>query len=355
MGLYRQGKVWYMRLSVNGRLVRKSTGTDNKRLAEDIYAKMKIDRREGRFFQKDQGNKKTFRDMADKYMTEYAVKKAPKSMLRDTVSLRHLLPAFGDKYLSQVTPAQIASYKTRRRNEGASASSINKELAFAKHAFNIAIREWEWMRDNPFTRVGMERLPQPRVRYLTREEFKKLYQACNDRLKPIILFAVNTGIRQENILNLTWQDVDLSRGIITVQQTKNGERLGLPMNQSVKDLLSGLGKLRFIRSSHIFPNSIGSKLDGGKIRQWFGIACKKAGIENFRFHDLRHTAASWMVQKGVDLYIVQRILGHKTTAMTQRYAHLAPDNLRTGLNALDVPGTDIKTDIGADNGTDGHG
>lgn len=355
MSLYKQNKVWYVRLYVNGRRVRKSTGTDNKRVADDIHAKMKLEIREGRFFQTDQGNKRSFKDMSDKYLAEYASEKAPRSIIRDTISLKHLLPVFGNKFLSQITANQINSYKVKRRNEGASASSINKELAFAKHAFNIAIREWEWIRDNPFTRVGMERLPQPRVRYLIREEFERLYQVCNDRLKPIILFAVNTGIRQENILNLTWQEVDLSRGIITVQQTKNGERLGLPMNQSVKDLLAKLSKLRFIRSSHIFPNSRGSKLDGGKVRKWFGMACKKAGIENFRFHDLRHTAASWMVQNGVDLYIVQRILGHKTAAMTQRYAHLAPDNLREGINTLDIKETAIKTAIGADKGVDSNG
>lgn len=344
MGLYKQNEVWYVRLYVNGRRIRKSTGTDNKRLAEDIYAKMKMEIREGRYFQKDQGNKRTFKEMADKYMAEYAIKKASTSMLRDTISLKHLLPTFGNKLLSQVTPNLISKYKVQRAQEGASASSINKELAFSKHAFSIAIREWEWTRDNPFTRISMEKLPQPRVRYLTKEEFDRLYQACNDRLKPIVMFAVYTGIRQDNILSLTWQQVDLNRGTIVLENTKNGDRLGLPINQIVKDLLMELKKIKHIKGQYVFYSLNGTKLDGGKIRKWFKQACKKAGVEDCTFHTLRHTFASWLVQNSVDLYRVQRLLGHKTGEMTRRYAHLAPDNLKTATNVLNHQ-TAIKTAI----------
>jgi Site-specific recombinase XerD len=240
----------------------------------------------------------------------------------------------------------ITSYKLKRRQEGASASSINKELAFSKHAFNIAIKVWGWIKDNPFAKVSMERLSQPRVRYLTPEEFDKLYQACNDKLKPIVLFAVNTGMRQDNILSLTWQQVDLNRGVIVLPHTKNGERLGLPMNSTVKDLLSELKRIRFITSDFVFHTSTGNRFDASKIGKWFRQALKKAGIQNFRFHDLRHTFASWLVQKGASLYEVQRLLGHKTIAMTMRYAHLAPDNLRIAVSLLDNRESVIKAQIG---------
>lgn len=345
MSLYKRGQsqvLWYT-IYVNGRRIRKSTGTDNKRLAQDIEAKTRTEIREGRFFQKDQGNKKTFTDMTDRYMQEYAVEKAPKSVLIDTVSLKHLLPVFGDEYLSQITPDHIVRYKTQRRRENAAASSINKELAFCKHAFNLAIREWEWVRDNPFSKVSMEKLPSLRVRYLTREEFERLHQVCNDRLKPIVLLAVNTGMRQDEILSLTWQNVDLSRGAITLEHTKNGERRGIPMIETVKKLLSEQNKVRHIKSDYVFTTSTGTKIDASKVRNWFRQACKKAGITDFRFHDLRHTCASWLAQNGVDLYVVQRILGHKTIAMTMRYAHLAPDNLRAGLNTLNTAETATKT------------
>jgi integrase len=344
MGLIKRGQKWYVQLRDNGRLIRQSTGTHIKKVAQEIEAKIKMELVEGKYFDKGQGNKKTFKDMADKYMAEYAIKKAPKSIVRDRTSLKHLLPVFGSQYLNSITPAQISAYKTQRRNEGASPKTINHELGFCKHCFNLAVKEWQWVRDNPFTKVSMERLPQPRVRYLTPEEFDKLYQACNDKLKPIVLFAVNTGMRQDNILSLTWQQVDLNRGVIVLPHTKNGERLGLPMNSTVKDLLSELKRIRFITSDFVFHTSTGNRFDGSKIGKWFRQALKKAGIQDFRFHDLRHTFASWLVQKGASLYEVQWLLGHKTIAMTMRYAHLAPDNLRTAINLLDDRESDHKSD-----------
>ncbi len=334
MGLIKRGQKWTIQLRHNGRLVRRATGTSNKKLAQEIEAKRKIELVEGKYFDKGQGNKKTFRELTEKYMTEYAIKKAVGSKLRDGVSLKHLLPEFGDKYLSQIIPNQIARYKVKREQEGASPKSINHELGFCKHAFNIAIKELEWLQDNPFTKVSAEKLPQPRVRYLTRDEFDRLYQICNDWLKTIVQIAVNTGMRQDNILSLTWQQIDLSREIINLEHTKNGERLGLPMNEPVKKLLSELNKVRHINSPYVFHTSTGNRISAKTVRQGFHRACKKAGIQDFRFHDLRHTFASWLVQKGVSLYEVQRLLGHKTGEMTRRYAHLAPDNLRTAVNAL---------------------
>lgn len=270
-------------------------------------------------------------------MTEEAIKKAPKSKLRDEVSLKHLLPKFGNKYLAQITPSVISGYVSQRRTENASASSINKELAFAKHAYTLAIKRWEWVKDNPFTRVSMEKLPQQRIRYLTKEEFDRLYLTCNDRLKPIVLFAVNTGVRQDNILSLTWENIDLRRGVFTLPHTKNGERLGLPMNNTVKELLTELNKVRHINGDYVFSSTVGTKIDASKVDKWFRQALKAAEITDFRFHDLRHTFASWLSQGDVNIYKVQRLLGHRTIAMTMRYAHLSPQNMQDSVAVLDKP------------------
>ncbi len=170
MGLIKRGQKWIIQIRWNGRLIRESTGTTNKKLAGQIEAKRRMELAEGKYFNKGQGNKKTFKDMADRYMQEYSITKAPKSMVRDGSSLKHLLPVFGSMYLNNITPNQISTYKIQRRNEDASPKTINHELGFCKHAFNLAIREWEWISLNPFYRVAMEKLPQPRVRYLTREE-----------------------------------------------------------------------------------------------------------------------------------------------------------------------------------------
>lgn len=342
-----------MRFTANGKLVRKSTCVEDKRLAEELYGRIRKKIRQGRYSDDYHGDRKTFAEATDRYMKDYSGQKALKSVLIDKVSLKHLLPVFGDKFLSQVTPDMIVRFKTLRRNEGAAASSINKELAFSKHLYNVAIKEWGWLRFNPFAQVSLERLPQPRDRHLTREEFDRLYQACMERLKPIVLIAVNTGMRQDEILSLTWQQVDFKNEALAIEHTKSGRRRSVPMIAPVKSLLLELGKVRHIDSQYVFPSTAGTKIDASKIRNWFRQACRKAGIENFRFHDLRHTCGSWLAQNGVDLYVVQRILGHSSSAMTQRYAHLVQGNLRAGLNTL-IAGSDIKTDIVVYEGSNGN-
>ena len=156
--------------------------------------------------------------------------------------------------------------------------------------------------------------------------------------------ARHTGMRKENILSLKWNQVDLFRRVITLEHTKNDERLSIPMNDTLMDLFKRLAKVRHINSQYVFfhPNARKKNARGifnGKryyeVKTSFQEALEKAGIEDFRFHDLRHCFASDLVQRGVDLYVVQRLLGHKSQAMTQRYAHLAPENLRDAVLKLD--------------------
>jgi len=344
MGLIKRGQKWYVQLRHNGRLIRIATGTHNRKLAGEIEAKIKTELVEGKYFDKRLGNKITFEELSKKYMSEYAIAKPRDSKRRDQTCLKHLLPVFANKYLSQITPNMIHDYIIMRRGQSASPSSINKELALAKHMYYIAIKQLGWVAHNPFTQVPLEKLPQPRVRFLTTEEFNGLYEACDDWLKPITVFAVNTGARLSNILDLRWQDVDLNRSMITLEHTKNNERLGLFMTETVRNLLKELNKVRHINSPYVFHDKTGGKLSASTVQHSFHRACKKAGIQDFRFHDLRHTFASWLVQKGASLYEVQKLLGHKTIAMTMRYAHLAPDNLRSAINLLDNKESDHKSD-----------
>jgi integrase len=147
------------------------------------------------------------------------------------------------------------------------------------------------------------------------------------------MVARHTGLRRENILSLTWKQVDIWKGLIVIEHTKNGERLGVPLNDTLKDLFIELSKVRHIRSPYVFCRPNGNRYV--EIKRAFKNAPEKSRIENFRFHDLRHSFASALVQKGVDLYQVQRLLGHKDSRMTQRYAHLAPENLRGAVLKLD--------------------
>ncbi|MFQ5779935.1 MAG: tyrosine-type recombinase/integrase [Nitrospiria bacterium] len=336
MGLYKRGKVWWMAISHQGRQIRRPTGTANRRLAEAILAKVTVTMIEGRFFDTLEEKERTFKEMMERYMREVASKKAPKTHQRHQSSLKHLLPYFGEKPLAEVNPKLISAYKVKRHEEKASAETINKELGLMKAAFNVAILEWEWCRDNPVRRVAMERVNNTRVRYLTDEEFGNLLGHCPDWLKPIVLVARYTGMRRENIVTLKWNQIDLSRKVIILQQTKNGDRLGMPLCEKLVKLLKAMNRRRDNRSDYVFKQADGSPYNGSAVGVAFGRVCrKKAGISDFRFHDLRHTFASCLVQKGVDLYRVQRLLGHRDGRVTQRYAHLSPENLREAVEAQD--------------------
>lgn len=335
MGLYKRGKVWWMSLTYQGGQIRRSTGTSDRRLAEAIVGKVRVQIVEGRFFETRQEKERTFAEMMERYLREVSVRKAPESCLRDEQCADHLLPWFAEKLLCQVSSKLLAEYKVRRREEGAAPATINKELGMVRHAFNVAVREWEWCRESPMHRVAMEKVHNMRDRWLTVEEEKKLLIAATQWLREIILFALHTGMRRGEILALQWQDVDLPRGVLVIMKSKNKERRTIPLNVRVFELLMGKQPKSIEPGALVFTTSCGTRMNGRNLMRAFYSALEDAKIENFTFHDLRHTFATRLVQEGVDLYKVQRLLGHKTPAMTQRYAHHCPESLRDGVAVLD--------------------
>ena len=214
-----------------------------------------------------------------------------------------------------------------------------------KRAFNLAIREWEWCDKNPVARVSLERLDNKRDRWLTFEEEEKLLQACPAWLRELVLFGLNTGMRLGEILSLTWKGVDLFRKTATVFRSKNNERRTIPLNETAFELLKAKGKVRSIRTELVFHTKTHAAIDECNVGRAFRIALKRGGIQDFRFHDLRHTFATRMVQSGKDLYKVQVLLGHKTPIMTQRYAHHYPESLRDGVEVLDKMKKEFSTNL----------
>ena len=186
MGLSKRNKVWWMSFMYQGQQVRRSTGTTEKRLAESILAKVKVQIAEGRFFETREEQDRTFKEMMDRYLKERAVLKAPKSRLRDQAALGHLLPILGEKVLAHITPKVIAGYKAQRRMERAAPATINKELQLVRHAFNLAMREWEWCRENPMHRVSMEQVRNEVDRWLTAEEEERLMATSSPWLREIM-------------------------------------------------------------------------------------------------------------------------------------------------------------------------
>ena len=181
----------------------------------------------------------------------------------------------------------------------------------------------------------MEQERNRRDRWLSTGEEERLLQVARPWLKDIVLFALNTGMRMGEIRELTWEGVDLFRKTVTVFRSKNGERRTIPINSLVLDVLKRKAKVRSVKSDYVFPSDTYTLLDDSHLRRAFRGAMKLCRIENFHFHDLRHTFATRLVQAGIDLYKVQCLLGHKSPIMTQRYAHHYPESLREGVEMLE--------------------
>ena len=333
MGLVKRGSMWWMSFMFNGQQIRRSTGTGDKRLAEAVLSKVKVQIIEGRFFEKQEPQERTLAELLDRYASEHAARRA--NHRRELTSIQNLTGFFGNPRLDHITPKLIVAYKNKRYTDGVKPATINRELATLKKAFNLARREWEWCTENPVCRVSMERENNTRGRWLTMEEEQRLLQTISPRLRDLIIFALNTGMRMGEILALTWAGVDLFRRTVTVFRSKNGERRTIPINSIVLDVLTRKYAARSRMTELVFHSQADTALDGSNIRHGLNAALRVAKIQDFHFHDLRHTFATRIVQAGVDLYKVQRLLGHKSPMMTQRYAHHYPESLREGGEALE--------------------
>jgi integrase len=342
MGLYKRGQAWWMRFTYNGKQIRRPTETTDKKLAERIYNKVMGQIAEGKWFEKPIGSDKTVRDLLNKYLAEYSARNnTPKTQERDKITVKTFNRFFGDVTLTAISPKDIASYKELRRREGIAPSTINRELGLLGHAFNLAVKEWEWIDVNPVARVSRDRVDNKIERWVTFEEQEKLLAVSPRWLQEIILFAVNTGWRRSEILALTWDKVDLSKKTLTILEQKNKGRDTQPFNEQVLTLLSARKKVRSINSNLVFYNEKGKLLNEKYVSKAFRRAVKKAEIHPCRFHDLRHTFGTRLVHAGVDLYKVQKLMRHKSPVMTQRYAHHCAESLRDGVDVLDKISTNL--------------
>ena len=346
MGLFKRGSVWWMRFTYQEKQYRQSTETEDKKLAQRIYDKVRGEIAEGKWFEKLPGEDRTFREMMEKYMVEHSARnKAPKSHRRDKSLRDHLVGHFGDLTLAEITPSQVSEYKTKRRGEGASPRTLNYELALMSHAFNLAIKEWEWVKENPVAKVSKEKVNNLIERWLTLEEQKNLLASSPKWLQEIILLAVNTGLRQSEILDLKWPLVDLSRKTITILEQKNQGKDTLPLNEGALEVLRKRLQVRRGETEYVFHTRNATRITPKNLQQAFHTARKKAGIEKLRFHDLRHTFATRLVQAGVDLYTVQKLGRWKNISMIMRYAHHYPESLRSSVEVLDKIGRKISTNL----------
>jgi len=238
-----------------------------------------------------------------------------------------------DLTLAEVTPKMIADFKAIRLANRAPAT-VNKELQVIKRMFKVAV-EWGYLPASPAVTVKKERVENDRERHLEADELGRLFGFMPEYLRRIATFARFTGARRGEILNLTWNDADFTRGLLTFRGTKNGTDGRIYMNDTVRRLLKALPS-PIDRSQRVFRGEDGGDVGLMKLNRDWRRSCSKAKTRDFRFHDLRHQAASDLLTVGRTLNDVRDFLRHKTTAMTLRYAHLVEDRKKDTARALDA-------------------
>jgi integrase len=327
MGIFQKNDNWYIDYRLQNSTRRREMIGKSKKLAKIVLAKRKIEIAEGKFLDIKKKEKIRFEEFTKEFLNIHSIPNK-KSWKSDEYNLIKLKTSFKGKYLYGITVKDIEEFKSERAKE-VSSSTVNRELATLKTLLNKAV-SWGRVQENVARHVKFFKEPKGRLRFLEGEEIVKLLSNCNKRLKPIVVLALNTGMRRGEILGLKWQDVDLRRNIITLLDTKNGEKRDVHINEQVKTALIRIE--RHPESPYIFCNA------GGKpyydIRKSFFTALQKSGIKNFHFHDLRHTFASQLVMSSVDINTVRELLGHKDIRMTLRYSHLAPSYKKRAIDLL---------------------
>jgi integrase len=269
----------------------------------------------------------TFAQAVERYLV---AKVRKRTLTEDERILGHLKEHFG-KYtaLAEITASRISEYKGHRLT-AVTGATVNRALALLRHLLRLAHEEWEVLDAVP--RIRLEKESEGRLRWLTSEDATRLLDVCresrNTDLLDLVEFALFTGMRRGEVLGLTWERVDRARGVVLVDITKNGRRREVPLNSRADAVLARRGS----KSTGLVFGS----------RRWdhfrtaWDLAVQRAKLVDFHFHDLRHTFASWAVQRGATLQEVKDLLGHSSLAMVMRSAHLSPEHLRNAVARLDA-------------------
>ena len=315
----------------------------NKSHARDLYHEIKTLIRKGEFPLKPKAKAAPF----DTLLADYreAKRREGKAVMASNIGYTRLLVRFGGRRPEEITSEDVDRWR-RDLAESMAPATVNLHLCLLRAILRHGVRG---------RRLDMSAMPDIKalktnnklVRYLTDEEEARLLDALPERLSGLIVVAIHTGARKSELLNLAWGEVDFVSNTVWVREAKSGEGRRIPMSATARTALGALREQRRARmrervvnrseaSGHVFTAAHGGALMNLN-RDWYA-ALERAGLEGLRFHDLRHTFASRLMMSGADLYTVQMLMGHKTQAMTLRYAHLSRKHLRAAVELLDAPG-----------------
>ncbi|MGI6458542.1 MAG: tyrosine-type recombinase/integrase [Candidatus Hydrogenedentales bacterium] len=297
--------------------------------------------REGRYFSDAEARRHSLAEAIARYERDILPRKRGTWSEGQRQQLEFWKARLGSLCLADVTPAAITEARDAlaaspvrqgKTVKPRSAGSVNRHLAVLSHLFTVACNDWGWLEYNPMRKVSRLREPRGRVRFLDDAEREALLRECraskNTMLHDVVLLAITTGMRRAEILGLAWDNVDFGRRLVLVEHSKNDERRSVPLVGAAFDALLERSRIRRLDSPLVFP---GRRRRGGArpahIQNAWKAALKRAGIDDFRFHDLRHTAASYLAMSGATLPEIAAILGHRTLQMVQRYAHLSESHL----------------------------
>ncbi len=326
-----KNRSWVYNITYKGKRYRGTFGDVTKTRAKEMYDKVRVEIREG-VHDKPEVEDPYLRDFFEEYMAYYKANRRPNSVDRHGYAWVSVEPAFGHMRLSEITPRKIERYRQNRQGIGRSNVTINRELAFLRNVFSMAVR-WGQAETNPVKEVKLSREDNSRMRFLTDAEEERLLAECKPHIYRVVVAGIHTGFRKGELLSLKWGNVNFDQRLISVEAgyAKNGEPRSVPMTRRLTTMLE---EIRVDDpSAPVFLNSLGKPYR--EVKRSFNSAVKRARIEDFVFHDLRHTFASRLVMAGVDLTTVKELMGHKTLSMTMRYAHLSPEHRRAAIEVLD--------------------
>ncbi len=298
--------------------------------AKEWAKQTEIEIRDGRYFKKAEAKKHSVTEMIDRYMDTLRARSSKRAV--------HVQPyldwwkaQIGVRLLSDVTRPMLIEQRDKllskgRHVEKRTASTANRYMTALSTAFTMAMNEWEWVSEHPMQKIAKLPEPRGRVRFLSDEEREKLLKACEEvdreRLYLLVVLALSTGARHGELRNLRWENVDFTRRVIVLHDTKNKERRVLPLAHHALDLITECHRNRNAATQLVFPMQGAPQKPWSSRYNWLQ-ALEKAELTDFRFHDLRHSAASYLAMNGASLAEIAEVLGHKTLAMVKRYAHLS--------------------------------